>query len=288
MGRCLRGLETLYRRSKTTYEDVNGLNNTLGIISTLALSFAIAFQYVAVAGQLHPLVDFRFLMCSHPAFREFIVETMERYSGDYKDEVFNFNVPLGKGEKFDVQKELLEGLAHYKGEDGDNDWKACARDPKAAIIVANVLPKFPREALDTWAIWNKVARRSEYIEARGSAAAYLIGSSLMWSLVMSVSLAVSPCREDPSGSALAAWCWVGLPAIAVSYLLLFIGLVVFFVAHVDVLVSTSTFYESSARYVDRLFEYLVYPFVVVGFVLGFVAFFQSMRRADDCTGKAGE
>lgn len=55
--------------------------------------------------------------------------------------------------------------------------------------------------------WSKVS------ESIGGMCAALIFASLLWSIMLNLSLALAPVREDSTGTALVAWLMIGGPAL---------------------------------------------------------------------------
>lgn len=55
-------------------------------------------------------------------------------------------------------------------------------------------------------------------ERIGAVAAALVFAALLWSIVLNLSLALAPVREDASGRALVAWLMIGGPTMILNYL----------------------------------------------------------------------
>ena len=148
-------------------------------------------------------------------------------------------------------------------------------------------------------------------ERIGAVAAALVYAALLWSIVLNLSLALAPVREDASGRALVAWLMIGGPTMILNYLSLPLklawlgkagarnasyivrigGLIAFFFTHGRQLVASSPYSESTIscpghvwrclgwvgtvmaarNTVDTSLFALLLPLFIVGVVLGTAA-----------------
>eukprot|EP00971_Amphidinium_carterae_P139056 2756060-Amphidinium_carterae.1 len=88
-------------------------------------------------------------------------------------------------------------------------------------------------------------RLTRITELFGSLASALMFTGLLWSIILNLSLALAPVREDTSGTALAAWLLIGGPTMVLNYLFLLCGLVLFFVTHGRQLLASSPYYHAT-------------------------------------------
>mmetsp|Transcript_38702 Transcript_38702/g.70475 ORF Transcript_38702/g.70475 Transcript_38702/m.70475 type:complete len:329 (+) Transcript_38702:96-1082(+) len=264
-------------------EEIDAINTLHGIMSALSLAFVFGVQYMIGPQDATDFADYRSLICKNEDFRLYVAELLSWYDiGTHEPETFNFTVHIGKGgETFDVKQELLTGITERHGNsiNGDNHMK-CLRDKYVQATVALTANEFPMSHLRAFILVNGDAgenspgtyRWSRYNEVYSSISSALIFTGLLWSIILNLSLALAPVREDTSGTALVSWLFIGGPTMVINYLFLVTGLILFFVTNGRQLLGTSPYVHATEDSTVTLALFnLMLPLFFVGLVLGVAA-----------------
>lgn len=261
------------------YSDVEGIIVNVGVIEALVASFVVAMQMSILPRTLGE-ADFMGLMCSNAKFRKFAVKTMESYEhGDFG--MFNFTHEIVEGEVFDIKQWLLVEWPQHKL--SDQNWgldfparvQACNSVPAMASSVELMMPAFPMERMHSWIAWHREEARlvSAAVHQLSSLGGSFIFGSLFISVLLYISLTLSPAHEDTSGKALKAWTKVGMP-IAILNIFLLAGSMTCFCLAMSwtVVVSSSDWDKFFGMYFTYGFRALVAPLTALGGLGGIVAF----------------
>lgn len=212
------------------YEDITGILNVLSLVAALMMAFVIPLQYMAHPREMVD-VDFRNLLCQEKDFRMYVVDVMSWWDvGTYTEETFNFSVPVGKGEKFDVKHFLERGIEDTM----KNDWRDCVTSPLTGIAVGSLTSDFPMHLVNVWVSKNHGTDKAYGFNSGSllrlmSIVFLMFTLALLWSLLLYASLAMSTAQEDDSGRSMEAWWKYGRICILMTGFLLVVGLVLFFV-----------------------------------------------------------
>ncbi|CAK9056107.1 unnamed protein product [Durusdinium trenchii] len=285
-------------------DEIDSINTLGGVVSALALSFVLGLQYMVAPGTDEmQYADFRSLICksqeSREEFRSFVidvfkVEDIGKHSEERpvvgrrstaqplgasgtsdgfgkKEEYFNFTKMVRLNTYMDIEQLLRTGVQSRYGEsEGPEKHIACISDKDVQTAVAFTAAEFPMEYMRAFVLqtgdfyrWSKV---TEYI---GGLSGSLIFSSLLWSIILNLSLALAPVREDASGTALVAWLMIGGPTMFANYLFLVVGLMMFFFTHGRQLMALSPFAGATmSNTVDVSLFSILLPIFLIGLVLG--------------------
>lgn len=184
----------------------------------------------------------------------------------------------------DIEQFLRSEVAARYGEaEGPQKHIACISDKDLETAVAFMAVEFPMEYLRAFVLQTGDPYRwSQISESIGGLCAALIFASLLWSIMLNLSLALAPVREDSSGTALVAWLMIGGPTMMVNYLFLVVGLITFFFTHGRMLVASSPFVGATIRStVDMSLFAILLPVFVIGLLLGIGATVWSARNSKE-------
>eukprot|EP00971_Amphidinium_carterae_P079238 1567921-Amphidinium_carterae.1 len=264
-------------------EEIDSINTLHGIVSALSLAFVFGLQYMIGPSEINDFADYRSLLCKNPDFRQYVYEVFTWYDiGTHEEETFNFTVPVGPGGQiFNVADELRFGITQRHGNsvNGGNHGK-CLRDKAVQATVALTVNDFPMHLMRAFILlagdegenYPGTYRWTRFNELYGSLASSLIFTGLLWSIILNLSLALAPVREDASGTALAAWLLIGGPTMVINYTFLLAGLVLFFVTHGRQLLASSAYYHATdTSSVSLALFQIMLPLFCVGLFLGIAA-----------------
>jgi len=232
MRRVLRSTSSVLK--KQSFDDIESLVTTLGVISALVFTFVIPLQYQA-SPSMTTLADFRSMLCRSQDFRDYVAEVMSWYDvGTHGFETFNFSVPTGAGKTFDIEQELKMGLQARHGEAKLTfmgvEHMDCIADPLVVSTAEVLFEDFPSKYVKVWiANHPEMHPESQETEKYVAASAAFSFSALVWSLILYISLALSPARESVAGER--AWVRWGMWALMFGWLLLVMGCFTFLVGH---------------------------------------------------------
>ncbi|CAK9100713.1 unnamed protein product [Durusdinium trenchii] len=258
-------------------DEIDSINTLGGVVSALALSFVLGLQYMVAPGTDEmQYADFRSLICksqeSREEFRSFVIDVFKVEDiGKHSEEYFNFTKMVRLNTYMDIEQLLRTGVQSRYGEsEGPEKHIACISDKDVQTAVAFTAAEFPMEYMRAFVLqtgdfyrWSKV---TEYI---GGLSGSLIFSSLLWSIILNLSLALAPVREDASGTALVAWLMIGGPTMFANYLFLVVGLMMFFFTHGRQLMALSPFAGATmSNTVDVSLFSILLPIFLIGLVLG--------------------
>eukprot|EP00439_Symbiodinium_sp_Y106_P023891 s355_g2.t3 len=260
-------------------DEIDNINNLGGVVSALVLSFVLGLQYMVAPGtEEMNHADYRSLsggvgsLLSFLEFRVFVRDVFKTEDiGTHSEEYFNFTQLVRPGVYMDVEQFLMTELQSVWGEaSSGSDHIDCIGDKDVQTVVALTYGDFPTKRLHAFALQSgDFYRWSEVNERIGAISSALVFAALLWSIILNLSLALAPVREDSTGTALVAWLMIGGPMMILNYIFLLVGLILFFVTHGRQLMAVSPFSgaTSSNTVVVSLFSILL-PMFVVGLLLG--------------------
>jgi len=265
-------------------DEIDGINTLGGVVAALALSFVFGLQYMVAPGSEQMIyADFRSMFCKSQEFRTLVIDVFKTEDiGKHSEEYFNFTKMVRPNIYFDIEQFLRTTMAErYPGNsESVSEHMSCISDKDVQTVVAFTSVEFPMEYAQAFMLqtgdlyrWSK---SSEYI---GSLAGSFIMASLLWSIILNLSLALAPVREDESGTALVAWLMVGGPTMCMNYIFLVVGLLLYFVTHGRLLVAMSAFVEQTlVNAVDISLFAILLPVFIIGGLLGIIATVWSSRN----------
>lgn len=247
-----------------SYEDIEGITISLGVIFALLLPAAMGLQYLAHDQKVQER-NFFLLLCGQPDFRSHVVAVME--SADYGDlgtwqqDMFGFVKPLGGGRQLDT-KAILNDQSYWTDKKGPESIYDCANSKEAVATAEIIVEDFPVRLTNAWAIMNPdVPLWSDHLHAMCSWAMCMLKAGLLGSLFLYISLSASPGREDKGPetgvaggdgdgplSALEAWSAVGVPTLGACFLLLIASVIVLLFAQDAYVESQDPFAFRSGRW----------------------------------------
>eukprot|EP00435_Cladocopium_sp_Y103_P043045 s1870_g12.t1 len=274
-------------------DEIDSINTLGGVVSALALSFVLGLQYMVAPGTDEmQYADFRSMICKSQEFRNYVIDVFKTEDiGKHSEEYFNFTKMIRLNTYMDIEQFLrTEVSARYGEAEGPQKHIACISDKDLQTAVAFMAAEFPMEYLCAFVLQTGDAYRwSKVSENIGGMSGALIFASLLWSIILNLSLALAPVREDASGTALVAWLMVGGPTMFVNYLFLVVGLIAFFFTHGRMLVASSPFAGATIRNtVDISLFSILLPVFVIGVVLGIGATIWSARNSKEEVAKEAE
>mmetsp|Transcript_103483 Transcript_103483/g.267649 ORF Transcript_103483/g.267649 Transcript_103483/m.267649 type:complete len:322 (-) Transcript_103483:171-1136(-) len=232
-----------------TFEDVEGVTVSLGVIFALMLAAALVLQSSSTDEGSHER-NFLLLLCTRGDFRRFVVEVMEHNrTGDvgvYQEERFSFVLPRGGGRQLDMRQVLLSESYWPEGS-GPEAIYGCSNEE--AVATAHViLEHFPLRRMDAWALSNQdVALWSDHLNALSSFAMAIFKAGLLGSLLLYISLELSYGREE-GPKVIKAWNSVGLWFILANFLCMLGGIFVLMFSQDAYVESQDVFFLRSGRF----------------------------------------
>lgn len=281
MRRVLRSTSSVLKTQ--SFEDIESLVTTLGVISALVFTFVIPLQYEA-SPSLTTLADFRSMLCQSQEFRDYVVEIMSWYDvGTHEFERFNFSVPIGGGKTFDIEQELKMGLQTRHGEAKLTFFGAehmdCIADPLVVSAAEVLFEDFPTKYAKVW-IANHPDNHpeSQGTEKYVAISAAFSFSALVWSLILYISLALSPARESVAGER--AWTRWGMWALMFGWLLLVMGCFTFLVGHNKFIIMQSTYPGPTHLFASNIGMYaLTTPLSIIVLFIAIYLFVMSVQAS---------
>jgi len=285
-----RGFKGLQRAS---YDDVDSLIVTVGVIATLVLSFSVGLQYAVPASQVQA-GNFRQMVCDSDKFRGFVLDVMkEKDVGTYKYETLGFVVSHFKyqNKAFDI-RDVLNDIQGKYGEVGawtDEARKnaypntACREDKYIQMATRLLVDVFPMDMMETFILHEELEMHtfSAWLEYLTACSSNLLMLCVMMSVVLYVSLALSPSREDETNRSMQAWLRTGWVAVGILYVLLIAGIVAFYVGNSNFLVTISPFAKQADQLQEDSFQQLWIPVGTIFGVLAAVGLASSCRSNPD-------
>jgi len=244
--------------SSQSYEDIEGITISLGVIFALLLPAAMALQYVTHDEKVQER-NFFLLLCTQKDFRSFVVETMEDGNtgdvGVYGHEMFNFTVALGRGNYIDTKQVLMDDSMWTARKDPEALYE-CANKKEAVATSELLVEDFPMRRMNAWALMNpEVALWSDHLHAMCSFSFCILKAGLLGSLLMYISLSASSGRQgeggedkEASSKALEAWAKVGVPAMALNWACLMAAVICLLFAQDGYVESQDPFAFRSGRF----------------------------------------
>jgi len=278
---------------KASYDDVDSLIVTVGVIATLVLSFSVGLQYAVPASQVQA-GNFRQMVCDSDKFRGFVLDVMkEKDVGTYKYETLGFVVSHFKyqNKAFDI-RDVLNDIQGKYGEVGawtDEARKnaypntACREDKYIQMATRLLVDVFPMDMMETFILHEELEMHtfSAWLEYLTACSSNLLMLCVMMSVVLYVSLALSPSREDETNTSMKAWLRTGWVAVGILYVLLIAGIVAFYVGNSNFLVTISPFAKQADQLQEDSFQQLWIPVGTIFGVLAAVGLASSCRSNPD-------
>jgi preprotein translocase subunit SecG len=259
-----------------SFEDIESLVTTLGVISALVFTFVVELQHQTSAG-ITALYDFRQMLCQSQGFRDYVVDVMGWYDvGSYGFETFNFSVPTGGGKTLDIEQLLRVGIQTSFGGD---DIFACVSDPMVLSATDVVFADFPTKYVKVWrANHPEMHIPSQEVEVYVAIAAAFSFSALAWSVFLYISLALSPARESKAGRE--SWTRSGTKALMFGWALLIAGCFTFFVGNNKFLIQQSPYPGPTNVFVTLISMLsLVIPLAAIVLAIAIYLFVMSLSAA---------
>lgn len=287
-----RGIQGLQRAS---YDDVDSLIVTVGVIATLVLSFSVGLQYAVPASQVQA-GNFRQMVCDSNKFRGFVLDVMKEHDvGTYKYEPFSFVVSHFKyqNKAFDI-RDVVNDIQEKYGEFGaftDEARKnaypstACREDKYIQMATRLLVEVFPMDMMETFILHEELEMHtfSAWMEYLTACSSNLLMLCVLMSVVLYVSLALSPSREDETNRAMKAWLRTGWVGVGILYVLLIAGIVAFYVGNTNFLQSISPFAKQADQLQEDGFQQIWIPVVTIFVVLAAVGLASSCRSTPEYT-----
>jgi len=264
-------------------DEIDSINTLGGVVAALALSFVFGLQYMVAPGTEEMIyADFRSMLCKSQEFRTLVIDVFKTEDiGKHSEEYFNFTKMVRPNIYFDIEQFLRTGIAErYGNSESPSEHISCISDKDVQTVVAFTSVEFPMEYARAFMLQTGDPYRwSKWCEYIGSLAGAFMMASLLWSIILNLSLALAPVREDESGTALVAWLMVGGPTMCMNYLFLVVGLLLFFVTHGRLLVAMSAFAENTlVSAVDISLFAILLPIFIIGALIGIAATVWSSRN----------
>lgn len=280
----------LFRRNKSSsdasgaggedYGDVEGLIVNIGVIQALVMSFIVAMQMTVLPRTLTD-ANFLGLLCSSKDFRTFAVHTLESY--DHPDYgVFNFTQSTGDG-VLDIKQFLLvdceqeEVVKNFPTTQTLKAMLVCGEIPEMMGSFEAMRVAFPMEKMNVWHAFHKntMLTSNSVLWFMSVAAGFNFGG-LFISVLLYISLSLSPAHEDPTGAALKAWRFYAMWLAIGDIILLAIALTFFsFGMSWNATLSSADWKHTKAITLDLTFSFITAPLTGVGGIVGIVAFLGS-------------
>mmetsp|Transcript_22859 Transcript_22859/g.52344 ORF Transcript_22859/g.52344 Transcript_22859/m.52344 type:complete len:309 (-) Transcript_22859:167-1093(-) len=213
-----------------SYKDLEGLAVALIVMFALILPMCMQVQNTAEEDQVHRRT-FMSLICLERDFREFAIYTLEDPNtgniGTYQAQLFSFQKKLHPWGVLDIKETLLDTSLWS----GITEIYECEESPEARASVVGLYQHFPMAALEQWILLHpEISIRGDQIMQKGGWSFNMALVGLVGSLLLYISLAVSPGKEDETGSVLRSWSRLGVPALLCYLLWLLSTVVVLLVA----------------------------------------------------------
>lgn len=272
---------------KDDYDDIAGVITTIGVLSALLLGLLLSMA-IETQPRKQPEGEFRGLLCSSQEFRSYVIETMDTFAGGvgaYKAQPFNFSLPVGKGQTLDMRK-YLESIIHQRhGEVSSRpDLPSCLKDVHVGAIAEALVSVFPMAMMNVFInINNPPVRISDGIEKPLCIGFGFNLVCLLCSVVLYLSLSISPSHEDESGKTLTTWLRIGWPMIVVLCMLFFCSLISFLVSYARMLQWNSPFFDQSFANVSTIgISAISIPGSLIGGILSLAAYIMSTNPNLTC------
>jgi hypothetical protein len=239
--RAIRSTPGVLKRQ--SFEDIESLVTTLGVISALVFTFVVELQREGSADKTSRF-DFSSLVCQSQEFRDYVLEVTSGYDvGTPEFESFSFSVPAGGGKRLDIVHELKTGIQSRLRDDPS---LGCELDP--LIVSVTEFLDFPAKHAKLWlASHPDMHRPSQDVEVSVAVSAAFSFSALVWSVFLYISLAMSPARESIAGGR--AWSGKGTWALMFGWILLIVGCITFLIGHNKFVIQQSPYPGSMNLYV---------------------------------------
>lgn len=260
-----------------SYDDVESVVITVGVIAALVLSFSVGLQYVVPPAQVQA-GNFRQLICDSNKFRGFALDLIaEEDVGKHKEEKFDFIVPAFKynDKTFDIRDVINDvqrkygEYPDYAGEDNKNAYPNtdCREDKYVQIAVRLMVDAFPMEMMESFILHEELEDLtfSAWMEYLARISSDILMLCIITSVLLYLSLVVSPSRDDES--AIAGWLKYGWFGMFTTYFLLVGGVATFYIANTNFLQATSPFARQADQLQEEGFQQVWAPILLFFFVI---------------------
>mmetsp|Transcript_26738 Transcript_26738/g.49084 ORF Transcript_26738/g.49084 Transcript_26738/m.49084 type:complete len:318 (+) Transcript_26738:61-1014(+) len=214
------GLTNTIEEGGASYANAQGLAMSLIVIFALVLPMCMQVQNTVTEEQLQR-ATFYSLVCLEADFREFAISTLEDPNtgdiGTYRTELFSFQKKLPPWGVLDI-KETLRDTSLWSGIKDVHD---CEEYPVARASVAGLYEHFPIAAMEEWVLLHsEIKIRGDVLVEKAAWAFNLALVGFLSSLLLYMSLTISPGKEDETGDVMRSWSRVGMPCLILNIVLL--------------------------------------------------------------------
>jgi len=254
------------------YEDLEGLATSVGMLFALLVPAAMVLQHIGFDEGVHNK-NLLMLLCTNRQFREFVHEVGEESSS------FRWSFPLG-GSKFLNVKAVLQNIDKWAWDNAANKPEAvydCGEVKEFAATARYLQAVIPRFRIDTWVLAHpESAIWTDHLSGLTSLCMCVLFAGLCGALLIYISLALSPGREDPSQQAVQRWSKFGYPTLLFNVCVLAFGIFTLLLAHETYTESQDPFFVRGGRWsayskVALLTAYMpVTTFFFVGAVIAYI------------------
>mmetsp|Transcript_46262 Transcript_46262/g.107586 ORF Transcript_46262/g.107586 Transcript_46262/m.107586 type:complete len:304 (-) Transcript_46262:225-1136(-) len=264
----------------SSYEDVEGIAVSLGVMFALILPICMDVQNRIGEESVHRRT-FMTLACKERDFRNFMIATLEDDNtgdiGVYEHEMFEFEKRLPPWGTLDI-KAVLQEDSRWQGIDTIHQ---CEEDPIRRAAIIGALEEFPMTHFEMWVLLHPdLPIRSDVLVKKASWAFNLTLTGLLGSLLLYMSLTLSPSREDESGRVMRSWSRVGMPLLAFNFVWLLGSLVTLLLAQDEYLDASyqynmrdGSFFSAVNR---QLNTFLFTPVTICAIIAAVVAYCMSI------------
>jgi len=266
----------------SSYEDVEGIAVSLGVMFALILPIGMEVQNRIGEEAVHRRT-FMDLACMERDFRQFVVATLEDDNtgdiGEYEHEMFEFEKRLPPWGTLDI-KAVLEDDSRWTGIGTIHE---CEEDSMRRAALIGVLEHFPMTHFEMWVLLhpNKPIR-SDVLVKKASWAFNLTLTGLLGSLLLYMSLTLSPSREDETGAVMRSWARVGMPLLAFNFIWLLGSLVALLMAQDEYLDAAYQYNMRDGNFFSavnrQLNMFLFTPVSICAIIASIVAYVMSIWR----------
>ena len=256
-----------------SYEDFEGMLTNLGVISALVLSFLVGL-FPAIPMEEIVLGDYFDRLRRDKRFRTAIIQKLDSQGFN-----FTINPPIHWLEETNIRS-ILEGAPKllddapvgFNAVFDQSEITGKKADWSRKIDVVFHLTKGQSGVLEYSSAWSAgTSSRSNIMFRAAAPAIFFILLSLVGSVCLYSALALGNSREDKSGKALKNFNFIGLPIMFFFYVLLIMGVILFFIALINTVALRNGTYATYLVYRNIYFMGLLIPCVSI-ILSCFVAF----------------
>eukprot|EP00448_Togula_jolla_P022444 CAMPEP_0170591502 /NCGR_PEP_ID=MMETSP0224-20130122/12438_1 /TAXON_ID=285029 /ORGANISM="Togula jolla, Strain CCCM 725" /LENGTH=295 /DNA_ID=CAMNT_0010915371 /DNA_START=65 /DNA_END=952 /DNA_ORIENTATION=- len=236
---------------KMSYEDLEGMVVSMGVIFALILPVAMNLQYM-VYDDGPQSKNFLMLLCTEKKFRNYVVKVMEDDEwgniGQYEREFLDWNMPLGEDRTLNMRDVLLTD-SYWPEPIGPETIYTCGEKGEVTATAEVIWAHFPDYLMRSYALINSDSVLwSDHISAMAAFTMTILIAGELGSLALYLSLMLSPCREDETGEAVARWANVGYPCLGFLFLTLIVAIIVLLFSQDAYVESNDPFFLRATRF----------------------------------------